>query len=336
MDWKCFRLTNDVCIYSLFGMVFLKDFYRKLEYTLLTMQLDIGPSPQVAKNFRHFCPQSCNQGAEHFMYLARSNHLGWKSWFSLLYLVVVSLWMWVIDNQQSHGKKTWSRRHLVYRKMLRLSWLQKVTNKVVLEEMKVKSELLNIIRARQWSFVGYLLRENDGMERHIIETETVGKRARGRHSMRMFDWMTTRSNVCNAKDLGNIARDKEKWRKSKPCFVNGWWCHGTRRRKSPSYTARRSAMRRKWEHSYQSLELVLVMQEWLKLKLYCVCNARKRKTDFHCILLKSRIAVRLAAARLSVMWWPHSSCSKAERQIQHWCPTNFSWKPIADRKPYSI
>ena len=106
--------------------------------------------------------------------------------------------------------------------MLRLSWLQKVTNKVVLEEMKVKSELLNIIRARQWSFVGYLLRENDGMERHIIETETVGKRARGRQSMRMFDWMTTRLNVCNAKDLGNIARDKEKWRKSKPCFVNGW------------------------------------------------------------------------------------------------------------------
>ena len=44
--------------------------------------------------------------------------------------------------------------------------------------MKVKRELLNAIRARKWSFVGHLLRENDGMGRHI-ETEMVGKRARG-------------------------------------------------------------------------------------------------------------------------------------------------------------
>ena len=108
-----------------------------------------------------------------------------------------------------------------YRKMLRLSWVQEVTNEVVLEEMKVKRELLSIIRARQWSFVGYLLRENDGMERHIIETGMVSKRARGRQRMRMFDRMTTRLNVCNAKDLGNIAKDKEKSRKGKPCFVNG-------------------------------------------------------------------------------------------------------------------
>ena len=35
-----------------------------------------------------------------------------------------------------------------YRKMLRLSWVQKVTNEVILEKMKVKKDLLNIIRAR--------------------------------------------------------------------------------------------------------------------------------------------------------------------------------------------
>ena len=28
---------------------------------------------------------------------------------------------------------------------------------------------LNIIRARQWSFMGHLLRENDGIECHIIK-----------------------------------------------------------------------------------------------------------------------------------------------------------------------
>ena len=91
--------------------------------------------------------------------------------------------------------------------MLKLSWVQKETNEVVLEKMKVKWELLNITRARQWAFVGHLLRENDGMEHHIIETEMVGKRTRGRQRMRMFDWMTARLTVLNAKDLGHIARD---------------------------------------------------------------------------------------------------------------------------------
>ena len=63
--------------------------------------------------------------------------------------------------------------------------------------------------------MGHLLREKDGIERHIIETEMVDKRERGRQRMRMFDWMATRFNVRNAKDLGDIARDRGKWRKSK-------------------------------------------------------------------------------------------------------------------------
>ena len=78
-----------------------------------------------------------------------------------------------------------------YRKMLRISWVQKVTNEAVLEKMKVKRELMNIIREKQWRFVGHLLREKSGIERHIIETEMAGKRATGRQSMMMFDWMRT-------------------------------------------------------------------------------------------------------------------------------------------------
>jgi len=76
--------------------------------------------------------------------------------------------------------------------------------------MKVKRELLNIIRVRQWSFMGHLLRKNDGMEHHIIETEMVGKRLSGQQRIRMFDWVTMRLHVHNAKDLGNIARDRGK------------------------------------------------------------------------------------------------------------------------------
>ena len=63
--------------------------------------------------------------------------------------------------------------------------------------------------------MGHLLSENNEIVHHFIETGMVGKRARGRQRMMMFEWMTTRLNVHNIKDLGNIARDREQWRKSK-------------------------------------------------------------------------------------------------------------------------
>ena len=90
-------------------------------------------------------------------------------------------------------------------------------------------------RDRQLSFVEHLVRENDGMEHQIIETEMVGKRARGRPRKRMFEWMTTRLNVRNAKNLGDIAIDREKWRKSKQLFFNGRRCHDTRRSSEKIY-----------------------------------------------------------------------------------------------------
>ena len=80
--------------------------------------------------------------------------------------------------------------------------------------MKVKRELILIIRGRQWRFVKLLLRETNGMERNIIETELVSKRVRGRQRVMMFDWMTMKFNLYNVKDLGSIEKDRQKWRKS--------------------------------------------------------------------------------------------------------------------------
>ena len=64
--------------------------------------------------------------------------------------------------------------------------------------------------------MGHLLRENNGIERHIRETEMVAKRAGGRKRMIMFDWMTMSLNVHTIKDLRTIAKDRETWRKSTP------------------------------------------------------------------------------------------------------------------------
>ena len=53
-----------------------------------------------------------------------------------------------------------------YKKMLRIFWVQRVTNAEVLKKMKAKRQLTATIRERELA-----LKEDGGMECYIIETE---------------------------------------------------------------------------------------------------------------------------------------------------------------------
>ena len=66
-----------------------------------------------------------------------------------------------------------------YRRMLRVSWKVMVTNEEILNRMRTKRLLVDNIRGRQWKFIRHVLKEEDGIERHVIETPMTGKRARG-------------------------------------------------------------------------------------------------------------------------------------------------------------
>ena len=65
-----------------------------------------------------------------------------------------------------------------YRRMLRVSWKEMVTNEEILNRMRTKRLLVDTIRGRQWKLIGHVLREEDEIERHIIETRMEGERAR--------------------------------------------------------------------------------------------------------------------------------------------------------------
>ena len=67
-----------------------------------------------------------------------------------------------------------------WRRMMRISWTDKLNNEAVLEKVGVERQLLNTIRRRQWNFVGHVLRREGGIEKNILEAEMGGKRARGR------------------------------------------------------------------------------------------------------------------------------------------------------------
>ena len=84
-----------------------------------------------------------------------------------------------MDIKQKYGKKLEAAEMWFWRKMMRISWKEKLTNEVVLDKVGAERELLTIIKRRQWRFIGHGLR-GGGRERNILEAEMAGKRARKR------------------------------------------------------------------------------------------------------------------------------------------------------------
>ena len=67
----------------------------------------------------------------------------------------------------------------LYRRMLRISWKDMVTNEEVYRRMNIKKSLLVAIVRRQMSFLGHVLRKEE-MEHLVVIGFVNGKRVRGR------------------------------------------------------------------------------------------------------------------------------------------------------------
>ena len=68
---------------------------------------------------------------------------------------------------------------LLYRKMLRLSWKDRINNDEVYRRMRIVKVLLGDIARRQLSFLGHVLRKYE-QEKFVITRFVNNKRARGR------------------------------------------------------------------------------------------------------------------------------------------------------------
>ncbi|GFR72208.1 endonuclease-reverse transcriptase [Elysia marginata] len=68
----------------------------------------------------------------------------------------------------------------IYRRMQRISWKEKVTNKKVLESVGLqRPELLLTIQRRKMKYYGHL-RRHDSMQKRTLEGKIDGGRGRGR------------------------------------------------------------------------------------------------------------------------------------------------------------
>ena len=63
----------------------------------------------------------------------------------------------------------------IWRRMEKINWRDKITNEQVLEIVKEKRTLIDVLRSRKKTWIGHVLRGNE-LLKEIIEGRIVGKR----------------------------------------------------------------------------------------------------------------------------------------------------------------
>ena len=111
-----------------------------------------------------------------------------------------------------YGSETWTMRKdemWIWRRMEKINWRDNITNEQVLEIVKEKRTLIDVIRSRKKKWIGHVLRGN-GLLKEIIEGRIVGKRPRGRKRAMMLDDMKEGKELYA--EMKEKARHKENWR----------------------------------------------------------------------------------------------------------------------------
>jgi hypothetical protein len=97
-----------------------------------------------------------------------------------------------------------------YRRMLKISWIQHVTNEEVLRRNGIDQQLIGAIKRRKVSYFGHIMRhENYALLQCILEGKIDGKRTRGRRT----SWMSNIRNWLgkNREELIHTARDRGRY-----------------------------------------------------------------------------------------------------------------------------
>ena len=106
-----------------------------------------------------------------------------------------------------------------YRRILRISWTEHITNEEVLRRMGARRKLMNNIRKRQLQFLGHVMRK-EGLENLTLTGKINGTRSRGRPRLTylksLSKWMSegipARIEELKEQNLLKATKNRELWR----------------------------------------------------------------------------------------------------------------------------
>ena len=99
-----------------------------------------------------------------------------------------------------------------WRRLLRVSWIERISNEIILERMNSSREIMKQIRQKQLRFLGHILREQK-LESRVLTGTTGRRRPKGRPRTTYMDGLVKALRGRYSKvDLLRSANDREAWR----------------------------------------------------------------------------------------------------------------------------
>ena len=99
-----------------------------------------------------------------------------------------------------------------YRRMLQISWKAHKTNEYVLSKVTTVKSLVNIINKRKLDYFGHISRrDNNNLEKGIMNGAIEGRRRRGRPKLRWVDGVK-RMTGGTIQEEAELAGNREEWK----------------------------------------------------------------------------------------------------------------------------
>ena len=135
-------------------------------------------------------------------------------WSTLLY----GCETWTVSKVME--KKLEAMEMWCWRRMLRVSWTERRTNVNILEAIGSRRELVPLLRKRQMTFLGHIMRAN-GLENLAITGRISGSRGRGRPRKKYLDRLKELIGGVTTQEMLSLTRDRERWRSITGNVFNG-------------------------------------------------------------------------------------------------------------------
>ena len=101
----------------------------------------------------------------------------------------------------------------LYRRLLKIPWVDHISNEQVLQRAGAKREIMNSIRKKQLRFLGHTMREQQ-LESLCLMGKVEGKRGRGRPRIKFVDGLARScGGGISATEMLQLTRSRQEWRR---------------------------------------------------------------------------------------------------------------------------
>ena len=147
-------------------------------------------------------------------HVIKNNDLTLKTKIRLVNTLIFSVFLYGCESwtiRKKERKKIDALELWCWRKLLKISWIDKITNANVLAQIQPVISLEGKINNQKLSYFGHIMRSKDSLEKSILVGKCEGKRKRGRQRMRWLDNLkeVTGKDLIELKEL---VQDRSKWR----------------------------------------------------------------------------------------------------------------------------